>query len=216
MLVDETHNALNDHTDIEPLMDIATHFPRECQISLQEDLTPSNHIEANVETNLSNQVHPYEPPDETLLHLLFECPAVSPVRMSLQRTLQKHFNVSLTHPAEMLFSTPSMVAHGFPFTLLLATSLRQIWLTRCNRRFRNKKVHPKALLHSILHLFMIYCSSHLQSLKKANTKKSKQLLNTYIKTAKEAEILLFTNRGTPYLNPKFRETWLLVDHIHPP
>ena len=166
-------------------------------------------------THLSLSLH-CAPPNETLQHLLFECPSSQQACNSLTRVLRTHFNISINHSVEMLFSLPSMPSHGFPFTLLLATTVRQIWLARCNRRFQRKRTHPKALLHLILHLFMIYCSSHFLSLHHANTNKSRNLLNRYKKAAKDSKVLLFTDRGTPYLHPLFKKTWLLSDHFDPP
>ena len=73
--------------------------------------------------------------------------------MSLLRTLQRHFDISLTHQVKMLFSTPAMPAHGFPFTLLLAIVLRQTWLMRCNRRFQRKKKYTRK------HFFTLFPTS---------------------------------------------------------
>ena len=116
---------------------------------------------------------------------------------SFTRFIQNHFNISINHSVEMLFSLPSTPTHGFPFTLLLATTERQTWQARCNQIFQKKRTQHTSLLHLILHLFMIYSSSHFHSLNHANTNKSRNLLNRYKKPAKDSIVLLFSERGTP-------------------
>ena len=158
------------------------------------------------------------PPDklETLQHLLLEYPSSQYIRASLLRTLEFHLNVSISHQAQMIFPPLHNLSRLFPYLLLMTTAMRQLWLSRCSRRFESKHRHPKAILHSTLHLFLIYAQSHLHSLRKSKNKKAHSRLSSYIKAATSTKILILDKNYSISLHPSFKRNWLLLSPFEPP
>ena len=153
---------------------------------------------------------------ETLEHLLFTCPFSQFIRFSPLRTLEFHLNVKITHHAQILFPPLQNNKGAFPYLLLMATAMRQLWLSRCRRRFESKLKHPKAILHTILHLFLIYMQSQLHSLKISNNKKFRARFSSYIKHATSSKIILLNKNNSITIHPSFRRNWLSLSPFEPP
>ena len=164
-------------------------------------------------------IPPQPPPAktiETLQHLLFSCPSSQFIRSSLLRTLEYHIKLKVSHPAQIIFPPFHNGGCAFPYTLLMATALRQLWLNRCNRRFESKRIHPKALLHSTLHLFLVYTQSHLHSLRKSPNKRSHSRLSYYTNSAVKSKIIILDKNNCVLLHPSFKRNWLSLDPFEPP
>ena len=131
------------------------HIPTICDFCDEGTIIPNPPPEPSPSISLPS---PPPPPEKikTLEHLLFTCPSSQFIRSSLLSTLELHLKVKITHPAQIIFPPFINKEGGFPYLLLLTTALRQLWLSRCHRRFESKHKHPNAILHTILHLFLIY------------------------------------------------------------
>ena len=189
--------------------------PPECDFCLLPNAQPTPHQITDYLLTPSNTPNPI-PKEETLHHFLFECPASTPIINSLKNVVFNHLGTAVSAPSQLLFPIPHTPKHGFPFILLVSTAIRQMWLNRCNRRFEHTQRHPKSLLFVILHLFRVYCTSYLNSLKEKKTKKSKHLLTTYLKSATKYQFLYLTPSGSVSLHPNLVRTWLLTEPTHPP
>ena len=167
---------------------------------------------------LSSLTPPPPPPEgvETMQHLLFSCPSSQYIRSSLLRTLFFHLNVKISHEAELLFSPIHTLDLAFPYLLHMATALRQLWLSRCSRHFESKHKHPKATLHYILHLLLIYTQSHLHSLRNSRSKKAHSRLSAYIKLATLTKIIILNKNNSITLHPFFKRNWLSLSLFKPP
>ena len=156
------------------------------------------------------------PKEETLLHFLSECPPSRNLLSTLGKVISSHYNQQLVHPLQTLFPIPHTPEHGFPFLLLTATAFRQLWLERCNKRFDRISKKPRTIMIFILHLFKVYCSSYLISLKNMNTKKAKNLYNQYKDSAQRHRMLLFSPSGDITVHPELINTWLKNVPFQPP
>ena len=154
--------------------------------------------------------------EETLAHCLLTCPKVSPVMESLKRILSKHFTSHVDYTSELLFALPALPGDGFPFALIQALSFYHIWLARCEKRFQNRSLHPRAILQLILSAFVSACEDHFVQLRSSRSKKKKQLLVKHKKIASKHRILLFSGSSFPTLHPQFKRHWLLCQNFHPP
>ena len=194
------------------------HIPIICDYCDEGTIVPNPPLTSNPQSSPTSHPPPIPPPEkiETLHHLLFTCPSSQYIRSSLIRTLDLHLKLKISHPAEILFPPLRNLGHAFPYMLLMATAFRQLWLTRCNRRFESKLKHPKAILHTILHLFLIYMQSQLHSLRKSCNKKSHSRLSSYIKAAVNSKIIIVNANNSITVHPYFKRNWLSLTPFEPP
>ena len=154
--------------------------------------------------------------DETLTHCVLTCPKISPVIESLKRVLWAHCSIDVNYSSELLFALPALRNDGFPIALLQALSFYHIWVARCEKRFNDKFLHPKALLQIILSAFISESENHFTALRSSRSKADRKKLKDHMNECSKRHIFIFTRDHFPIIHPRFKKHWLLLHNFQPP
>ena len=215
------------HTDLIPLECLNCKRPRSRSFTL-EDVNPIlspmegfTSFELYGESQFIHNIPAVAAPaflcsEESLSHCLLTCPKITPIIESIKRVLLLHFSVSIDYASELLFALPSLPGDGFPISLLQALSFYHIWLARCEKRFNNRLLHPKAILQIILTAFVSGCEAHFLQLRHSRSRAKQKELREHAKIVTEYKIFHFSSSLIPFIHPKFKQHWLLCQNFHPP